>query len=102
MLCLLHLKETKAIIIARFGMLECGKNYKGTQREICNTCSLLDDENHRLNYCPKYRNINLCDSTVKVDFQDIYSRDHSVLKEMIKVISKVWNIRNANGTMNID
>ena len=32
--------ETKAIMIARFRMLECGKNFKGTQSAICSVCSI--------------------------------------------------------------
>ena len=47
--------ETKTIIIARFGMLECGRNYKGSMSEICNECNDLDDENHRLNFCAKFK-----------------------------------------------
>ena len=64
-------RETKVIITARFSMLECGKNFKGTQSETCNVCNVKDDEDHRLNHCTKYRNINLCDDTEKVDFREI-------------------------------
>ena len=45
--------EAKTIVIARYGMLQCGKNYKGTMNEICNECDILDDEDHRLNCCVK-------------------------------------------------
>ena len=38
--------EAKALLIARFGMLECGKNFKGTMRETCDVCKVNDDENH--------------------------------------------------------
>ena len=45
---ILHMskKETKIIIIVRYGMLECGRNYKGTIQQICKTCNVIDDEEH--------------------------------------------------------
>ena len=46
--------EWKSLIIARFGMLECGRNFKGSLNELCNQCHQIDDKNHRLNYCIKY------------------------------------------------
>ena len=65
--------ETKAIITARYGMLECGNNFKGTQSEICQECDVLDDETHRLSYCTFYRDLNNCDYATKIDYQSIYS-----------------------------
>lgn len=47
-------EETKTIIISRYGMLECGKNFKGTKNLECNESSAVDDESHRLNSCIKY------------------------------------------------
>ena len=87
-------------MIARFGMLECGKNFKGTMRELCNKCDVVDDENHRLNHCVIYRNINLCDMQEKADFNDIFSSDANTLKLIIQNIEKVWNVTNAHGSMN--
>ena len=92
--------ETKTLIIARFGMLECGKNYKGTKSEMCNSCNKIDDENHRLNDCPIYKNVNFFDTQSRVEFADIYSTDINVLRAVIKRIEKVWNVQNAHGTMN--
>ena len=34
-------QETKTMLIARFGMLECGKNFKGSLREVCSTCKVF-------------------------------------------------------------
>ena len=93
-------QETKTIMIARFRMLECGINFKGTMSEICKHCSTLDDENHRLNECKMYRSINLYDEMQKVSFRDIYSSDINVIKQLIPYIERVWNTRNANGSMN--
>ena len=82
-------------------MLQCGKNYKGTMNELCNQCNSTDDENHRLNHCIKWRNINYFVATEKVDFDLIFSPDIEVLRHLKKKISRVWNTRNAHGTMNI-
>ena len=93
-------QETKTLIIARFGMLECGKNFKGTINEICGTCKTIDSENHRLNECPLYKNVNLYDTHCKVDFMDIFSSDVNTFKPVIKLIEKVWNVQTAHGSMN--
>ena len=45
-------QRTKTIIMARSGMLECGKNFKGTKSESYSKCGTTDDEEHRLNNCP--------------------------------------------------
>ena len=92
--------ETKTLIIARYGMLECGKNFKGSIKENCEECNTLDNEDHRMNYCRKYSDINFSDTDVKVDFSRIYSRDLNDIREIIPKISQVWNIKNAHGSMN--
>ena len=92
-------QETKTLLIARFGMLECGKNFKGTMSLDCKTCKKIDDENHRLNHCKKIREINLYDSAHKVDFQDVYSNNLTTIKTIISHIDRLWNTRNSHGTM---
>ena len=93
-------QETKTLMIARFGMLECGKNFKGSMRETCSKCDVIDDENHRLNHCAIYRNVNLFDTQQKIDFFDVYSTDVNTVKTAIKHIENVWNVTNAHGSMN--
>ena len=92
--------ETKTILVARFGMLECGRNFKGSNNLNCNECRVIDDEDHRLNSCPKYREINNLSHDTKIDFQLVYSRDVNIVKSIAHEISKVWNTHNANGSMN--
>ena len=93
-------KETKTLIIARYGMLECGKNFQGTSSKECTSCKISDDEEHRLNTCPKYAHINHCNSSDKVPFDSIYSHDPCVLQTIIERISSVWNVKVGHGTMN--
>ena len=80
-------------------MLDCGRNFKGNKPEICSQCKMIDDENHRLNYCIKYRETNLYDSNIKEDFQKVFSSDIVVLREILPIIQKIWNCKTAHGTM---
>ena len=93
-------QETKTIMIARYRMLECGQNLKGSMQEICNTCGEIDNENHRLNHCKNFEDINFYHDIDKVDFESINSDDIKVLRDIIPKIERVWNTRNAHGTMN--
>ena len=95
-------RETKTIMLGRYSMLECGKNFKGSRSVNCGDCDLYDDEKHRINDCIKFRTVNNFDSDTKVDFNLIFSRDIVTLREIIPKIAEVWNIRNANGTMNVE
>ena len=93
--------ECKSLIIARFGMLECGRNFKGSLNELCNQCHQIDDKNHRLNYCIKYRGNNLYDSIEKENFKEIYSHNMDILRKILPKIGKVWNTQTAHGTMRV-
>ena len=92
--------ETKTLMLARFHMLECGVNYKGTLSPLCKQCNIRDDENHRLNNCKAYQSINLYDEPHKVEFSDVYSHDIQTIRNILMSIEKVWNTRTSNGTMN--
>ena len=65
--------ETRTLIMSRYGMLECGKNFGGSIKKICERCNCIDDEAHRLNACTKWSNTNLLNCADKVDFNQIYS-----------------------------
>ena len=80
-------------------MLECGKNFKGSIKETCAYCNETDDENHRLNFCKQFRDINLYNNNCKVNYDDIYSSDIDVVKKLITQIEKVWNVKTAHGTV---
>ena len=87
-------------MIARFGMLECGTNFKGTLSNICSTCSVTDDENHRLNHCTKYSSNNFYNSVNKSNFQRIFTSNMDELRVIVRDISQVWNVQKSNGSMN--
>ena len=95
----LNCHEAKLLILSRFCMLECGLNFKGTLPEICPVCNVTDDEQHRLNYCNRFRATNLFDSTEKVRFDDIYETDFAIVKKTLTSIKNVWNLKTGHGCM---
>ena len=93
--------QCRARIMAMYGMLDCGKNFKtGYRGENCQSCNVLDDENHRINYCKKYRYINLFDSALKIDFNSIYSGNEKTINMVVEVVCEIWNLHNGNNKMN--
>ena len=91
--------NTKTVILGRCGMLECGKNFKGSIPEMCRACGEDDDESHRLNRCNTWRHLNLSETVDKIDFGDIYSSDINVLIPVIRNIQRVWELQLGNGSM---
>ena len=92
-------QETKTIIMARYGQLECGVNFKGTLKEICNTCHSIDNEKHRLNTCLKWKDMNLSEFESKANYDLAYSDSLEHIRTIVSHINKVWNTRTACGTM---
>ena len=95
-------KETKTVMTARYGMLECGKNFKGTVEIECQMCGVTDDESHRLHTCTRWEGINLVGKDEQVEFQDVYSNDINTLRKIMPHIQTLWNVKNAHGTMHVD
>ena len=95
-------KETKAIMTARYGMLECGINYKGKLESECQSCGVTDDESHRLNRCARWEGNNLVGKEEQVDFQDVYSNNIDTLRKIMPHIQTLWNVKNAHGTMQVE
>ena len=92
--------EVKAIIMGRYGMLDCSNNYEVKyKRKNCMQCNEIDNESHRINSCPKWKNINFYDSDIKVDFLDIYSSDSDMLSKMAGVVLGIWDLANGKNEM---
>ena len=89
-------QRTRTIFLAQNGMLQCGKNMKGTIPEICSNCNVPDSENHRLNACPKWTDVNHNDF---IEFDDIYSGDIDKVNQVINKLENVWEVKYANGRM---
>ena len=91
--------ETKTLVIARFGMLECGTNFKGSMNPECHTCKQIDNEEHRLNYCEKYQAKNCYSNKTKVPFNTVYSNDIESIKVILPLLQQIWNTKSAHGSM---
>ena len=92
--------KAKTIIMCRYGMLDCGSNFKtkyGTK--MCKECNVIDNEDHRINFCSKYIHINRAKEDVKIDFCEVYSRDVKILSKIAGDILKMWNLENGQNTM---
>ena len=86
---------SRAIIMGRYGMLQCKANFSlGKRDKDCGSCGTLDDEDHIINHCVLYRNVNLFDSIDKLDFNIIYSDKIDDSLRAVDNILKVWDLGN--------
>ena len=84
---------TRAMIMGRYGMLNCKANFScGSKNKECNMCGVLDDENHRINNCIKYEETNLYKQGEKIDFSQIYSNNLANVIKVVEVILKLWDL----------
>ena len=83
-------------------MLQCGTNFKGTLPENCRSCSVKDDENHRLNECTMWQERNRSLSTTKCDFQDVFSDSYDKLETICDEIENLWELKYSKGRMRIN
>ena len=87
-------------LMGMFRTLECATNYKhGYGGEICKTCSVIDDENHRINKCSRFKETNLYHSPLEYDFYGIYTDDDDNVDRTIEVIGHIWNLENGRNEM---
>ena len=88
--------------MSQFGMLDCANNFHvGYRSKNCTACNVLDDENHRINHCFKFRKNNLFYSSVKVDFESINSGDEETTSRVLEVVCDIWELKNGKNTMRI-
>ena len=67
---------------------------------VISECNVYDDEDHRLNHCKRFKDMNYYDHVDKIVFDDVHSENIDTLNEIIEKLQKVWNTKNAAGTMN--
>ena len=87
-------QEVSTIILARSGMLERGANFKGVMNEKCRECDVTDNEDHRMNSCIRWRDVNRYGENEKVNFEDIYDNHLGRLDSAVREIEKVRNLNN--------
>ena len=85
--------RSKVQIMSMFRMLKCATNFKNNyQTENCSICLVPDNESHRINHCIRYKEINLCESSLKVDFDCIYSHDENAINCIIDAVCTLWDL----------
>ena len=87
-------------LMSMFGMLDCANNYKiGYKGNLCSMCNAIDDENHRINFCAKFKERNLYNSLVKFDFRCINSPNQETVDRAIDVVNELWDLTNGKNEM---
>ena len=90
----------KTVIMARYGMLDCRNNFSyGYGSKVCPSCMTIDDEQHRINDCGKWSDVNLHRSDLRVDYNHIFSNDPEILKCISSIIQSIWNLENGKNEM---
>ena len=90
----------RAIIMGRYGMLECAANFENKYGgKQCRTCNVIDNESHRINSCKVYESINLCNSSESVDFEFIYSNETAKCMKVVERILMMWDLVNGKNVM---
>ena len=92
--------NAKALIMGRYGMLKCSNNFSyGHGTKICDRCTVIDDENHRINDCVKWEATNLVNSSQKITFEDIYLDDNERCLKVVDKILSMWDLENGKNEM---
>ena len=92
--------RTRTVVMSMFGMLKCTNNFKsGLGRAECTNCKVIDDEDHRINSCYLYRDLNLYFSPIKYDFQSIFLDDDDAINRTLEVVGHLWNLENGENEM---
>ena len=86
--------------MGRYGMLQCAANFeKSYGGKNCRECSVIDDENHRINECKVWEHINLYNVNEKLDFDLIYSENTVHCIKIVERILIMWDLGNGRNTM---
>ena len=86
--------------MGRYGMLRCANNFShGHGTKMCDLCGVEDDEDHRINTCPKWEKINFVNSACKVSFGDIYLDDYERCLVVVEAILRIWDLDSGKNEM---
>ena len=95
-------KTVKLIIMARYGMLDCAKNFKNKYgSDLCKECNEVDDESHRINVCERWKHVNLCNGGYSIDFNAVYSEETGTIRQISRLLRSVWNIENGKNEIQV-
>ena len=90
----------RAYIMGQYGMLQCAANFSnGYGGKNCQSCSVEDNESHRMNHCPEWSNINLANSNENIDYESIYSENVEDSMKVVRKIIELWDLGNNRNCM---
>ena len=91
---------TRAYVMGRYGMLQCAANFSdGYKSKLCTRCNVTDNEDHRMNNCPVWSDINLYGCDEKINFEDIHSDNEIESMTVVKKILEIWDLGNNKNSM---
>ena len=86
--------------MGRYGMLQCAANFSdGYGGKDCRKCWVEDNEQHRMNQCPEWRDINMLNQDKPVDFNEIYSEEKENVTKVVDMIISMWDLGNSKNCM---
>ena len=92
--------QTRALIMGRYGMLDCKNNYAMKYgSKMCLDCDTVDDETHRINDCTKYRGVDGFEGREGINFEMIYSDNMCEAITVINTILSVWDLEHGKNTI---
>ena len=79
-----------------YGMLQCTANFSnGYEGKNYKNCDAIDIESHRIDVCPLWRDINLCNVQESLDYSLIHSEAEIEITKIIEMIISMWDLGNA-------
>ena len=92
----------RAYLMGRYGMLQCAANFSmGYGGKNCRQCGVIDDEQHRINNCEVWKDVNLFTSNEKINFKLLYSEDERESLPIVEKILEMWDLGNNRNCMKV-
>ena len=92
----------RAYLMGRYGMLQCAANFSmGYGGKNCRQCGVIDDEQHRINNCEVWKDVNLFTSNEKINFKLLYSEDEQESLPIVEKILEMWDLGNNKNCMKV-
>ena len=90
----------RAYIMGRYGMLQCAANFSnGYGGKDCKKCKLEDNEEHRMDQCIEWSNVNLASTDRYVDYDLIHSENDEESMVVVQYILDMWDLVNNRNCM---
>ena len=72
---------------------------RDTGGKNCRNCGSIDNEDHRINNCELYKETNLYECDVKIDYEKLYSECKLESMPVVVKILELWDLGNGRNCM---